>query len=191
MQSYSDQVIIANEKVDAPLVELMKSLRITAYEAQYLAGIRDLIVPIQRNEHAFSIAYEDQKDVHDIPGFYQRDGAEFWVAIDGADVVGSIALVDIGNGQGALRKMFVKHPYRGAAHRLAARLLAHLLEHAAQLGIDDIYLGTNEKFRAAHRFYEKSGFQRVEECDLPDRFPRMNVDTRFYRRRLGALSSAS
>jgi len=168
----------------------MSDVRIVSYEARHLAGIRDLIVPIQRNEFGFSITYEDQKDLHDIPGFYQRAGGEFWVALDAADVVGSIALVDIGNGQGALRKMFVKQPYRGAPHRLAARLLARLLEHAAERGIDDIYLGTTEKFRAAHRFYEKSGFQRVEEPDLPARFPRMNVDTRFYRLRARPVRTA-
>jgi len=162
----------------------MSGVRIVSYEQEHLAGIRDLIVPIQRNEFGFSITYENQTDLHDIPGFYQRGGGEFWVALDAADVVGSIALVDIGNAQGALRKMFVRQPYRGAPHRLAARLLACLLEHAARHGIDDIYLGTAEKFRAAHRFYEKSGFQRLEERELPERFPRMNVDTRFYRLRL-------
>jgi len=159
-------------------------VQIVPYEDRHLAGVRDLIVPIQRNEFGFSITYEDQKDLHDIPGFYRRGGGEFWVAVDGPEVVGSIALVDIGNAQGALRKMFVQQPYRGAPHRLARRLLDRLLEHAAQRRIDEIFLGTTEKFRAAHRFYEKSGFTLVEERALPDRFPRMNVDTRFYRLRL-------
>src|SRR5215475_12604281 len=162
----------------------MADVQIVPYEDRHLAGIRDLIVPIQRNEFGFSITSEDQKDLHDIPGFYRRGGGEFWVAVDGLEVVGSIALVDIGNAQGALRKMFVKQPYRGAPHRLARRLLGRLLDHAAQRRIDEIFLGTTEKFRAAHRFYEKSGFTLVEERALPDRFPRMNVDTRFYRLRL-------
>jgi N-acetylglutamate synthase-like GNAT family acetyltransferase len=163
----------------------MSDVQIVPYAEPHLAGIRDLIVPIQRIEFGFSITYEDQKDLHDIPGFYQRGGGEFWVALAGPEVVGSIALVDIGNGQGALRKMFVKEPYRGASHRLARQLLDRLLLHAAQHRIDEIFLGTTEKFRAAHRFYEKSGFALVAERELPDRFPRMNVDTRFYRRRRG------
>ena len=162
----------------------MADVQIVPYEDRHLAGIRDLIVPIQRNEFGFSITYEDQPDLHDIPGFYRRGGGGFWVAVDGPEVVGSIALVDIGNAQGALRKMFVKQPYRGASHRIARHLLDRLLDHAAQRRIDEIFLGTTEKFRAAHRFYEKSGFTLVEERALPDRFPRMNVDTRFYRLRL-------
>jgi len=64
------------------------------------------------------------------------------------------------------------------------------LDHADRNRIGEIFLGTTEKFRVAHRFYEKSGFERIDEAELPERFPRMNVDTRFYRLRLGASSSA-
>jgi N-acetylglutamate synthase-like GNAT family acetyltransferase len=159
----------------------MPGVQIIPYEDRHLAGIRDLIVPIQRNEFGFSITYEDQKDLHDIPAFYRRGGGEFWVAMDGPELVGSIALVDIGNAQGALRKMFVKKPYRGAPHRIAQQLLGRLLDHASRNRVDEIFLGTTEKFRAAHRFYEKSGFTLIEARELPDRFPRMNGDTRFYR----------
>lgn len=162
----------------------MADVQIVPCEDRHLAGVRDLIVPIQRTEFGFAIAYEDRPDLHDIPGFYRRSGGGFWVAVDGLEVVGSIALVDIGNAQGALRKMFVQQSFHGAPHRLARRLLDRLVEHAAQRRIDDIFLGTTEKFCAVHRFYEKSGFTLVEERALPNRFPRMNVDTRFYRLRL-------
>ena len=164
-------------------------LLILPYDHRHCDGIRDLIVPIQRNEFGFSITYEDQTDLHDIPAFYRRGGGEFWVAVAGSEVVGSIALVDIGNGQGALRKMFVNAAHRGPQHGLARRLLERLLDHAARHRIGEIFLGTTEKFRAAHRFYEKSGFERIDERELPEPFPRMNGDTRFYRRRLGSSAS--
>ena len=32
-----------------------------------------------------------------------------------------------------------------------------------------------------HRFYEKNGFQLIDPDTLPARFPKMKVDTRFYR----------
>src|SRR5512146_2679652 len=101
---------------------------IIPYEHDHSDGVRDLIVPIQRSEFGFSITYEDQWDLHDIPAFYRRGSGEFWVAVAASEVVGSIALVDIGNGQGALRKMFVKADYRGPQHGLARRLLARLLD---------------------------------------------------------------
>ena len=37
---------------------------------------------------------------------------------------------------------------------------------------------------AAHRFYEKQGFTLIDPAELPASFPRMAVDSRFYRREL-------
>ncbi|XHR98338.1 hypothetical protein ACFJIV_24075 [Mucilaginibacter sp. UC70_90] len=44
----------------------------------------------------------------------------------------------------------------------------------------DIYLGTVEMLKAAHRFYEKNGFTRLAKQDLPESFPLMAADTIFY-----------
>lgn len=156
-------------------------LAIEPYAARHSAGIAALIVPIQQEEFGIPITYEDQPDLKDIDGFYRKGNGEFWVALDGDRVVGSIALLDIGNGQGALRKMFVAASHRGRAHGVAQRLLDGLLEHARTQGMRDIFLGTTAKFLAAHRFYEKNGFTLIEPDDLPQAFPRMAVDTRFYR----------
>ena len=60
--------------------------------------------------------------------------------------------------------MFVKAPYRGARHGVA----------------------THERLVAAHRFYEKNGFRRIERRELPAAFPIMAVDTMFYRLELAA-----
>jgi hypothetical protein len=38
--------------------------------------------------------------------------------------------------------------------------------------------------RAAHRFYERNGFDEIDARALPASFPRMAVDTRFYQRTL-------
>jgi N-acetylglutamate synthase-like GNAT family acetyltransferase len=62
--------------------------------------------------------------------------------------------------------------------------LEQLVRSAEGKGIRELYLGTTEKFLAAHRFYEKNGFGRVALESLPEAFPRMSLDTRFYRRTL-------
>ncbi|MEP0518996.1 MAG: GNAT family N-acetyltransferase [Hyphomicrobiales bacterium] len=143
--------------------------------------VRDLIVPIQRIEFGIPITYEDQPDLHNVTEFYRKGAGEFWVAeMDGA-VVGSIALMDIGNQQSVLRKMFVREAYRGREHGIASLLLQHLIAHAESVNFSEIILGTTSAFRAAHRFYEKAGFQRIDEDNLPTNFPRLAVDTIFYR----------
>ena len=139
-----------------------------------------LILPIQREEFGIAITAEDQPDLDDIPGFYQQGVGDFWVARDGARIVGTIALKDIGGHQAALRKMFVAPRYRGAEAGVAMDLLGRLVQSAKDQGLARIYLGTTDKFVAAHRFYEKNGFERIEAESLPPSFPRMTVDTRFY-----------
>ncbi len=160
--------------------------RIAPFDAGDRAGVEALIVGIQRDEFGFAIGWADQPDLHDIPAYYRRGAGEFWVAKDGAGtVIGTISLLDLGGGQAALRKMFVARERRGPEHAVAAKLLDALIAHAAAAGIAGIFLGTTERFRAAHRFYEKHGFRVVPAAALPPHFPRMAGDTRFYRRDLG------
>jgi GNAT superfamily N-acetyltransferase len=155
----------------------------------HATGVASLIVPIQREEFGIPISLADQPDLADIPGFYQRGAGNFWVALHAGDVVGSIALLDIGNGQGALRKMFVAPAFRGREHGTATRLLDALLAWSRSRGLRDVFLGTTAQFLAAHRFYEKNGFREIERHELPATFPVMTVDTKFYVRSIGEPSA--
>jgi hypothetical protein len=123
-------------------------------------------VPIQRDEFGIPISYEDQPDLHDIHGFYRKGRGEFRVAIMDTGIVGSIATLDIGAGYRersgcTAQDVRKKRIPRFAARHGAARTLLQCL--------------------VAHRFYEKAGFELTDEQSLSDRFPRMTVDTRFYR----------
>ena len=55
--------------------------------------------------------------------------------------------------------------------------------------IEEIYLGTNEEFLAAHRFYEKHGFAEIPREHLPSKFPVMAVDSKFYVLRVSVPST--
>lgn len=152
-------------------------------------GVVALISGIQRGEFGLSITPQDQPDLMNIDGFYRPGVGEFWVAEAQGDaggaVVGCIALLDIGNAQAALRKMFVDADWRGprpgGQGSVAKALLSALLEHARAGGVAEIFLGTTTRFLAAHRFYEKNGFTRIDKDSLPPAFPVMAVDSVFYR----------
>ena len=159
-------------------------MEIVPFAARFRDEVSRLIVAIQRGEFAIDITAEQQPDLADIPGFYQVRGGGFWVALDAERVVGTIGLLDIGSGQGALRKMFVDRDHRGPGHGTAKRLLDTLLDRARARDFRELYLGTTAKFLAAHRFYEKHGFAEVPREALPPAFPIMAVDTKFYRRTL-------
>jgi len=95
-----------------------------------------------------------------------------------------VALLDIGYKQAALLKMFVSATHRGPEHGVSNRLLDTLLAWCLARGVREVYLGTTAKFLAAHRFCEKNGFREITRAELPDSFPVMVVDTKFYCRAL-------
>ncbi|KAM3101511.1 GNAT family N-acetyltransferase [Phormidesmis sp. 146-12] len=83
--------------------------------------------------------------------------------------------------------MFVASAYRMVDREpfqvsIGQQLLNTLYNWATERNITDIYLGTVAAFKAAHRFYQKNGFQSVDRADLPSTFPFMSGDTHFYRR---------
>lgn len=159
-------------------------IEIVPYSPHHQDGVVSVILPIQSDEFGIPVTLADQPDLLDIPGFYQRGVGNFWVAQSAGEVVGTISLLDIGNSRTALRKMFVKAPFRGPVHGVASRLLAALLQWCGQKGVKEIYLGTTESFLAAHRFYEKNGFIEIPKSALHATFPIMAVDTKFYVREL-------
>lgn len=120
----------------------------------------------------------------DIPGFYQRGVGNFWVALNDGEVVGTVALLDIGDGNAALRKMFVKATHRGSEHGVAKRLLDTSISWCVANAVREFFLGTTSKFLAAHHFYEKNAFEEISRSELPTSFPVMLVDTRFNCRKL-------
>ena len=155
--------------------------KITEYTESYKDEVIDLIVNIQRNEFSIPITSEQQPDLHDIGNFYQHGAGNFWIALHENRVIGTISILDIGCGQAALRKMFVDNEYRGSETGVATLLLSTLLDWCESKKVSEVFLGTTEKFFAAHRFYEKSGFIQIPAIALPSNFPVMAVDSKFYR----------
>jgi N-acetylglutamate synthase-like GNAT family acetyltransferase len=154
---------------------------IRSYELRDQQAVIDLILGIQQGEFGLDITLEGQPDLLMVKDFYQHDAGNFWVATDQDKVIGTIALIDAGQGLGALRKMFVNSAYRGSEYGVATRLLETLLIWAREHGLKEVYLGTVDALRRAHRFYEKSGFTNVAPEDVPAHFPRMKPDSIFYR----------
>jgi len=154
---------------------------IEIYQDNYKDRVIDLILNIQNEEFRIPITREQQPDLSEIPKYYQVNNGGFWIARLNEKIIGTIALLDIGNNKGALRKMFVDKNYRGKEFGVGQKLLNSLVAWARQKGVTEIFLGTTEKFIGAQRFYEKNGFIDFQKQDLPKEFPVMDVDVKFYR----------
>ena len=159
----------------------MNKVNIEPYLDSYKDEVADLIVNIQKEEFDIPITLNMQPDLKEIPKFYQINGGNFWIARNSNKVIGTIALLDIGNNKGALRKMFVAKEYRGKEFGVGQALLNNLIDWAKNKRIEELLLGTTEKFIGAQRFYEKNGFIEIQKQHLPEEFPIMDVDVKFYR----------
>jgi len=156
-------------------------ITIQPFKEEYGQELMEFIVGIQQNEFSIPITAFDQPDLMDIPDFYQNKCGNFWVATCENRIVGTIALFDIGGRMAALRKMFVDVLFRGNGTGTSKKLLRTLISWSRKHEIKEIYLGTTPKFLAAHKFYEKNGFKEIHKSDLPDTFPIMKVDSKFYK----------
>lgn len=163
----------------------MNAITIRTAQPDDVDAIVSVILHIQQDEFDIPITREAQPDLLRIAEVYQVRNGNFWVAEFSGTIVGTIGLLDIGRGEGALRKMFVSAPWRGPEARVAQRLLGELLSWSRAKALRRIFLGTTDRFLAAHRFYEKHGFSLIAKEDLPASFPVMQVDTRFYALELG------
>jgi GNAT superfamily N-acetyltransferase len=155
-----------------------------------IAQIVDLILPIQQQEFNVPISIESQPDLLDVESAYFRDGGHFWGAIDAdtGQLLGTVALLCIGHRAGALRKMFVRREFRGKEFAIAQRLMDALIDYCVNHDISTIYLGTIDKMKAAHRFYERNGFSRIEKAGLPAYYPNMAVDNMYYYRTINTFA---
>jgi GNAT superfamily N-acetyltransferase len=156
------------------------TLTIRPIHNEYCKQVIDLILSIQQKEFGLTITIDQQPDLRDIDANYHAGGGCFWGAFVEDKLVGTIALINTGHNAGCIRKMFVKAAYRGKEWGTAQKLLDILLQFCRDQQITDVQLGTVEALKAAHRFYERNGFEPIAKKDLPPYFPLMLTDTMFY-----------
>lgn len=158
----------------------LENMTILPFSTEYTEQVATMILEIQQNEFNLPITAKEQPDLFDIPNFYQSKKGNFWIALLDGKVIGSIAIIDIGNSQVAMRKMFVHRDYRGRKIGTAHKLLSTLQAWAQEKEIDEILLGTTAKMHAAQKFYINNGFREIPKNELPETFPIMEVDSKFY-----------
>jgi GNAT superfamily N-acetyltransferase len=134
-------------------------MRIVPFGPSHADGFRRLVADTLR-EFGFEPDPQLDADLDDPGGAY----AALWVALSGDEVVGSVALRDLGDSTVELKRMYLRPDQRG--HGVGKQLLALALDWSRARGTRVVRLDTSERMLAAQRLYEAHGFQRITD-DAP------------------------
>jgi len=138
-------------------------IKIIPYNQQYKDQVINLILDVYEKEFDF-IGY-DRPDIYSIPVTYQKSGnGNFWVALDGEEVVGTVGILGKTDELAYLKRMIVKKEFRQQG--LGQKLLQTAIDFAREYGFKTIYAGTVEENINAIKFYKQHGF--VESNDVPE-----------------------
>ena len=147
-------------------------LRITTFADGHRDGFRSLVEDTLR-EFGFEPDPEMDPDLEDPAGTY----AALWVVLSGEQVVGSVALRDLGDGALELKRMYLRPEQRGLG--LGKKLLATAIDWAREHGARVVKLDTSERMETARALYDAHGFTRV-----PGYAPRQGQHRLLYELRL-------
>jgi len=161
-----DPDVLVNVNTPADLQRL--EVRFVDFDARHLVGFRSLVSDTLR-EFGFEPDAALDPDL-ERPDLYY---AALWVAELDGEVVGSVALRDLGDGVLELKRMYLRDAQRGRG--LGRRLLTIAVDWARARGARVIRLDTSERMQAAQALYEAYGFRRV-----PGQAPRQGQSRLLY-----------
>jgi len=140
-------------------------MQIITYQERYKQQIIDLILHIQNSEAKINLSLEEQPDLLDIHNAYEKNGGQFWLAVENNIVIGTLALMNKGNGNGILKKGFVKKEYRKQG--ILTKLYGRLIDYAKRNNYKQLMFDTPSVATDCHRFFEREGYVRIEKEEQP------------------------
>ena len=122
---------------------------------------------------------EFDRDLADIPAYYQDSGGEFWVAESGGVIAGVIGVVPREGETCELKRLYVSMSWWGKG--LGSALIGTVIAWAKDHGYPRIVLWSDVLFERAHGIYLKHGFRATGETRAIDPVNPTSVE-RFFER---------
>ena len=149
-----------------------------------MSGVRDERIVIERARASdapavialigrvfaeYRFSWDPALEVPDLFDFDRRYGApagSFWVARLGGQVVGSVGVERLPDGQAELHRLYLDATLRGQG--VGRALVETVLGWCRGTGIRRLTLWSDTRFDRAHRLYERMGFRQTGEREVPD-----------------------
>lgn len=155
-------------------------ITISQFEDKYTQDVINLVLHFQNDGTRPIVSVDDQPDLLNIVGEYIDKGGNFWIARDDEKLIGTIGIMPYSTDIAILKKFFVYEDYQGEPYHIGRTLYNELITFAKKKAYKTILLDTPRNTERAHKFYEKAGFQKINEEDLPIRFDHPYKDSDFF-----------
>jgi putative acetyltransferase len=158
-----DQLLFKNNHVQ--LKQNMTDISIRPIEQKDNAKVAEMIryVLIEQGAPKVGTAYED-KALDQLFETYQNDRAEYFVLLEGDEILGSAGIAPLENGESTiceLQKMYFHPQVRGRG--LGQQMMQVCLNFAKEHQYNECYIETLPTMEPAQKLYKKSGFDYIEE----------------------------
>lgn len=139
------------------------------------AAFRD--INLEWIERFFAVEAKDRTVLGDPRKYILDPGGQIFLAVDGVDYLGAVALMMMPDGCVELAKMGVRPAAQG---RGAGRLLVSAaVDHARTMGMKRIYIETNSKLATALHLYHAAGFKPLAN-PIPSPYARADVQLELF-----------
>jgi ribosomal protein S18 acetylase RimI-like enzyme len=128
------------------------------------AAFRD--INLEWIERFFVVEDKDRETLDNPKKYFLDPGGAIFMAMDGGEPVGAVALIVMGGGSVELSKMGVRPAAQGKG--VGRRLVAAAVARAREMGMKRVYIETNSILAPAIRLYREAGFvPRKERVPTP------------------------
>jgi GNAT superfamily N-acetyltransferase len=134
------------------------------------AAFRD--INLEWIERFFAVEDKDRETLNNPKKYFLDPGGAIFMAMDGNDPVGAVALIVMGGGSVELSKMGVRPAAQGQG--VGRRLIAAAVNRAREMGMRRVYIETNSMLVPAIRLYHEAGFVPLKER-IPTPYARADV----------------
>jgi GNAT superfamily N-acetyltransferase len=132
------------------------------------ADAPEVVALIGRVFAEYGFIYEPETEVADLFAWdrhYGAPGGAFYVVRSRGTVVGSVGVNLVAADAAEVHRLYLDAELRGRG--LGRRLVERVLDWCRERGIGHLVLWSDTRFDLAHRLYERMGFARTGERDVP------------------------
>ncbi|MDE6706962.1 MAG: GNAT family N-acetyltransferase [Oscillospiraceae bacterium] len=155
-------------------------ITISQFEEKYTQDVIDIVLHFQNDGTRPLVSVDDQIDLLDIVGEYINKGGNFWIAKYSETLIGTIGIMPYSSEIAVLKKFFVYEKFQGEPNHVGQKLYNVLLDFVKEKGYKTILLDTPYNTTRAHKFYNKAGFIKINEADLPIKFSHPYKECNFF-----------